>query len=94
MLALMPAVAFPLVTETVTRDRQVSAEELREAFRFNDGQRLTAEDINLRFGLLIDMLFEPNPARLRYTMHRLVEMRKTSDHIYKGRVIAGEPPGV
>ncbi len=75
-----PAIALPMVaTATVAEakeQRLVTREEIMEAFRFFDDMELQADDLNLRYQLLIDMLFETNPAHLRDKLQQLIDKRK------------------
>ncbi len=73
-----PAVAMPMVAGgAVAREmRLVSREEIHEAFKFIDFMELRAEDLNLRYQILIDMLFETNPENLRSKLQQLVDNRK------------------
>ncbi len=72
-----PAVAMPMVA-TVSQAKEVrlvTREEIIEAFKFFDMMELQAEDLNLRYQILIDMLFETNPDNLRAKLQQLVDNR-------------------
>lgn len=74
-----PAVALPMVaTATEAKEqRLVTREEIMQAFRFYDYMELRADDLNLRYQILIDMLFETNPENLRAKLKQLVDGRKS-----------------
>jgi hypothetical protein len=77
-----PAVALPMVAAApaLTKEmRLVTRDEIMEAFRFFDNMELRAEDLNLRYQILIDMLFETNPETLRAKLNALIEGRR--DHM-------------
>ncbi len=74
-----PAVALPMVAAIpagAEEVRLVTRDEIMEAFRFYDGMELQAGDLNLRYQILIDMLFETNPEALRIKLQQLVDNRK------------------
>lgn len=74
-----PAVALPMLAAIPVdaKDlRLVTRDEIMDAFRFFDRMELRAEDLNLRYQLLIDMLFETNPANLRDKLQALKDLRK------------------
>jgi hypothetical protein len=73
-----PAVALPMVAAATPAEqaRQVTREEINEAFKFIDFMELRAEDLNLRYQILIDMLFETNPENLRSKLQQLADNRK------------------
>jgi len=56
--------------------RLVTREEINEAFKFFDMMELQAADLNLRYQILIDMLFETNPENLRAKLQQLIDNRK------------------
>jgi hypothetical protein len=58
--------------------RLVTREEIMDAFRFFDGMEIRADHFNLRYQILIDMLFETNPESLRAKLQQLVDLRKGS----------------
>jgi hypothetical protein len=73
-----PAVALPMVASLPTQakeQRLVTRDEIMQAFRFYDGMEMCAEDLNLRYQILIDMLFETNPETLRDKLQLLVANR-------------------
>jgi hypothetical protein len=73
-----PAVALPVVATLPAQakeQRLVTRAEIANAFRFFDGMELRAEDLNLRYQILIDMLFETNPETLRARLAQLVANR-------------------
>jgi hypothetical protein len=76
-----PAVALPMVaTGAQAKEmRLVTRDEIMEAFRFFDAMELRAGDLNLRYQILIDMLFETNPETLRAKLQQLIDNRK--DHL-------------
>jgi hypothetical protein len=73
-----PAVALPMLATPLQAKevRLVTREEIMDAFRFYDHMELSAEDLNLRYHLLIDMLFETNPEHLRETLQVLRDNRR------------------
>jgi hypothetical protein len=72
-----PAVALPLAASMpqAKEMRLVTRDEIMGAFRFYDGMELMAEDLNLRYQILIDMLFETNPEALRARLAQLIDNR-------------------
>lgn len=76
-----PAVAMPMVATAAQAKevRLVSQDEIMEAFRLYDHMELAAEDLNLRYQLLIEMLFETNPEKLREKLQVLRDNRKKRD---------------
>lgn len=92
---VMPAVALPLMDPAALAaglSSPVSASELKAGFLFREGQLITAEDINLRFNTIIDMLFESDPDKLRESLTRLSEIRRTATYFIldTGEVVHGE----
>jgi hypothetical protein len=74
-----PAVALPMVASLPAEAKEmrlVTRDEIMEAFRFFDSMELVAEDLNLRYQILIDMLFETNPDTLRAKLQQLIDNRK------------------
>jgi hypothetical protein len=74
-----PAVALPMAASlpaAAKEQRLVTRDEIMEAFRFFDAMELQAEDLNLRYQILVDMLFETNPENLRAKLQQLVDNRK------------------
>jgi hypothetical protein len=74
-----PAIALPVAASLpveAKETRLVTREEIMQAFRFYDGMELQAEDLNLRYQVLIDMLFETNPENLRAKLQQLIDNRK------------------
>ena len=75
-----PAIALPVVANVTVaqakEQRLVTREEIMEAFRFFDRMELQATDLNLRYQILIDMLFETNPDTLRAKLQQLIDNRK------------------
>ena len=75
-----PAIALPVVANVTVaqakEQRLVTREEIMQAFRFFDGMELQATDLNLRYQIMIDMLFETNPAALRARLQQLIDLRK------------------
>lgn len=79
-----PAVALPMVATMpagAKEMRLVTQDEIMEAFRFYDGMQLVADDLNLRYQILIDMLFETNPESLRTKLQLLRDNRAKRDVI-------------
>ena len=74
-----PAIALPMVANVTAaqakEQRLVTREEIMQAFRFFDGMELQATDLNLRYQIMIDMLFETNPAALRARLQQLIDLR-------------------
>jgi hypothetical protein len=72
-----PAVALPMLASPLQAKevRLVTREEIMEAYRFFDRMELHAEDLNLRYQILIDMLFETNPENLRAKLQQLRDNR-------------------
>jgi len=71
-------VALPVVAATpalAKEVRLVTRDEIMAAFRFYDNMELNAEDLNLRYQILVDMLFETNPDHLRARLQQLVDAR-------------------
>ena len=75
-----PAIALPMVANVTPaqakEQRLVTREEIMQAFEFLDGMELRAEDLNQRYQIMIDMLFETNPAALRARLQQLIDLRK------------------
>jgi hypothetical protein len=73
-----PAVALPMLSAPLQAKevRLVTRDEIMDAFKFYDRMELRAEDLNLRYQILIDMLFETNPETLRARLQQLVDSRK------------------
>ena len=72
-----PAVAMPMLAggAAAREARLVSRDEIMEAYRFFDHMELAAEDLNLRYQILIDLLFETNPDNLRSKLQQLRDNR-------------------
>ncbi len=72
--------------------RLVSRDEIIDAFKMHDGSLIRAEDFNLRFQVLIDMLFETNPVTLRARLEQLHELKNTNEYLIDaGQVVIGNP---
>ena len=85
-----PAVALPMaasVPALAKEVRLVTRDEIMAAFRFYDMMELRASDLNRRYQILIDMLFETNPENLRAQLQELVDARK--DHMVLVDVSSG-----
>lgn len=73
-----PAVALPMVAAMPQGKEAhlVTQDEIMSAFRLYDRMELAAEDLNLRYQLIIEMLFETNPERLREKLQVLRDKRR------------------
>jgi hypothetical protein len=87
----LPMVAMPLQAKEV---RLVTREEIMAAFRFYDFMELQASDLNLRYQILIEMLFETNPETLRARLQELHDSRKDRSVLvdpFSGQTVPFDP---
>lgn len=80
--AIAPAAALPLVpASALARPDLVRRQEIEEALAFCDGQRLSAEALNRRFLLLLDLIFEIDPDKLRMAVERIERLNDADDYL-------------